>query len=139
MQFRLVIIPLMRTPAFTDPRLRREAKTLRVLIGLYCRGHHGHEEAACLECIALETYALERLDHCPYRGGKPVCSHCPSHCYRRHERDAIRRVMRYAGPRLLWHHPLLSIWHLLDRLRTRHPRPGHRSGWVLNPFNHKQD
>jgi hypothetical protein len=109
----------MRTPAFTDPRLRREAKTLRELIRLYCRRNHGHDEAPCLECVALESYALERLDHCPFGGQKPVCSLCPSQCYRQRERDAIRRVMRHAGPRLIWSHPLLSLRHIIDRLRSR--------------------
>ena len=25
--------------------------------------------------------------------------------------------MRYAGPRMLWRHPLLSLYHLLDKRR----------------------
>jgi hypothetical protein len=29
----------------------------------------------------------------------------------------VRRVMSYAGPRMLWHHPLLALLHLVDRMK----------------------
>ena len=32
-------------------------------------------------------------------------------------RERMRRVMRYAGPRLLWYRPLDALGHLLCRLR----------------------
>jgi hypothetical protein len=35
-------------------------------------------------------------------------------------RERIRSVMRYSGPRMLLRHPVLSVWHLLDK-RTEAP------------------
>jgi hypothetical protein len=35
-------------------------------------------------------------------------------------RDDIRAVMRYAGPRMLLHHPILAVQHLIDGWR-KHP------------------
>jgi len=29
-------------------------------------------------------------------------------------RDRVRQVMRYAGPRMMLHHPILAILHRLD-------------------------
>jgi hypothetical protein len=33
------------------------------------------------------------------------------------EKEAIRQVMRYASPRMLWQHPILTLGHLMDALR----------------------
>jgi hypothetical protein len=35
----------------------------------------------------------------------------------------MRTVMRYAGPRMLWRHPLLAVAHLIDGRRPAPPRP----------------
>lgn len=113
----------MYSPVFHEARLQREAKTLRRIVGFYCRSHHSHDDGLCLDCIALQTYALERLSRCPYRTGKPVCSLCPQHCFRQREREAMLTLMRYVAPRLLWRHPLLVGRYLLDRIRSRHPSP----------------
>jgi hypothetical protein len=32
-------------------------------------------------------------------------------------RDQVKVVMRYAGPRMLWHHPILALFHILDGLK----------------------
>lgn len=37
-------------------------------------------------------------------------------------REQIKAVMRYAGPRMLLHHPILALFHMLDGLRK--PCPG---------------
>ena len=50
---------------------------------------------------------------------KTFCSRCPTHCYAAKQREAIRNVMRYSGPRMLLHHPVLTIKHGLDTLRAR--------------------
>jgi hypothetical protein len=71
----------------------------------------------CPNCRALLDYAYERLKKCPFQGDKPTCAKCPIHCYRLAEREQIRAVMRYAGPRMLLHRPWLAIHHLLDGLR----------------------
>jgi hypothetical protein len=45
---------------------------------------------------------------------KPVCVKCPVHCYQRFRREQVKAVMRYAGPRMLWRHPILSLRHWVD-------------------------
>jgi hypothetical protein len=34
-------------------------------------------------------------------------------------REQIRRVMRYSGPRMIIHHPVLAIWHYIDRIARK--------------------
>lgn len=97
--------------------MRREARTVELMIRRYCRDHHSTEGTLCPDCAALLDYALARLEHCPFQEGKSTCAKCPIHCYSPDKRNRIREVMRYAGPRLLWTHPRLSIMHLVDGLR----------------------
>ena len=94
-------------------RIRRERKTVRVMIAMYCRSHHG-EEGLCDACADLAGYADTKLDRCPYGGAKPACTNCPIHCYRTEPRERMREVMRFAGPRMIWRHPYLAIRHLFD-------------------------
>jgi hypothetical protein len=86
------------------------------MIRLYCRCHHGSQDALCDDCDELQTYALARLDHCRYGENKPTCQNCPTHCYKPDRREQIRTVMRFAGPRMLRHHPILALAHLWDNL-----------------------
>jgi hypothetical protein len=104
-------------------RLARERKTLTAMVRIYCRGHHGQRRALCDDCAALHAYAMCRLDRCPFGAEKPTCADCPIHCYKTDRREAIRAVMRYAGPRMLWRHPLLAVRHVLD---ARRPIPSRR-------------
>jgi len=103
--------------AAANRRLAREERTVRAMIRLYCRAHHSPAGDLCPECAALAEYARARLSRCPFAEHKPTCAKCPVHCYRHKEREAIRRVMRYAGLRMLLYHPLLALGHLLDGLR----------------------
>ena len=96
-------------------RLAREWKTLAAMVQIYCRAHHGG--GVCPDCQGLLDYARLRLDRCRFGPEKPTCARCPVHCYQRNRRDQVKAVMRFAGPRMLWEHPLLSLWHLLDGFR----------------------
>jgi hypothetical protein len=98
-------------------RLERERRTVRAMLELYCRHHHGTSGVLCRDCADLEGYAGRRLDRCPYGPAKPTCVNCPVHCYRAAERERMREVMRFAGPRMIWRHPVLALLHLLDGRR----------------------
>lgn len=100
-------------------RLNRERKTINAMIGLYCRRHHGNRPDLCGPCAFLLAYAKARLDKCPYGQQKPTCGQCPVHCYKPAMRENVRDVMRYAGPRMIWHHPLLAIQHMLDGFKIK--------------------
>jgi len=105
------IKPAMETK-FTNRRLAREWSTVTAMLHIYCRDKHGG--AWCSECQALKLYVSARLDRCRFGEDKPTCAKCPVHCYQRERREQIKVVMRYAGPRMIWEHPWLSLWHLLD-------------------------
>ena len=96
-------------------RLAREWKTVVAMLRIYCRGHHGG--APCRECDELQCYVRVRLDRCRFGAGKPTCARCPVHCYQRDRREQARVIMRYAGPRMLWEHPVMSLRHWLDGFR----------------------
>ena len=86
-------------------RRERELHTTTVMIAMWCKAWHGARTSLCPDCRVLLAYADARLDHCVFREAKPTCARCPIHCYRPQERERIRAVMRYAGPRMIWHHP----------------------------------
>ncbi len=98
----------------TKDRLDREKKTIRHMIGIYCRGSHKTPGTLCAECDQMMEYATRRIDLCPYRDGKPACAKCPTHCYRPAMRERVREVMRYAGPRMMLFHPVLAVLHFKD-------------------------
>ena len=98
-------------------RLAREWKTMQAMVRCYCRAHHTAGSALCGECQDLLDYAARRLERCRFGGDKPTCVRCPVHCYQRQWREQTKTVMRYAGPRLLWRHPILSLRHWLDGFR----------------------
>ena len=113
-------------------RIDREKKTIKVMIGMYCNAHHtSGEEDLCLSCNSLHTYAMERIDKCPLLPEKPACSECPVHCYKPQKREDVRQVMRYAGPRMIWKHPVLALFHIIDKIRYKKP--------VVRKFNAKND
>jgi|SRR5579859_512517 len=98
--------------ALTNCRLAREWKTVTAMVRIYCRDQHGG--ALCPDCRDLMQYVSLRLDHCRFGEEKPTCARCPVHCYQRDRRQQIKDVMRFAGPKMLWEHPWLSLCHLRD-------------------------
>jgi len=105
------------SPRFGPRRLAREWQTIAAMISCYCRDHHATRAALCLECQGLMDYAAVRLERCRFGSEKPVCVKCPVHCYQPARREQVRTMMRYAGPRMLWQHPILSLRHWLDGFR----------------------
>ena len=45
-----------------NKKREKEKKTLRVMIGVYCRGKHKHKGELCPECQKLLDYALLRTE-----------------------------------------------------------------------------
>ena len=124
--------------------IEREKQTVEAMIRLYCKGkRHGetengtaHRSSAhlsvsrfhlsvfpvpplCPQCQVLLDYAIQRSELCRFGVDKPSCTRCPVHCYKPAMREQIRQVMRYSGPRMLLHDPILAIGHLWDFLRAK--------------------
>ena len=100
-------------------RIEREKQTIKTMIRLFCRAHHHSSGELCPECQELENYAMARLLHCKFGEDKPTCAKCPVHCYKPDMRQRIREVMRYAGPKMVFSHPIMAVRHLLDGRQKR--------------------
>lgn len=117
--------PLMREimPKFEiGPTIRHEQQTVSCMIAIYCRQQHGGKRQLCADCAALQKYALRRLEQCRYGEAKTSCELCPTHCYRSEYRQQIKAVMRYAGPRMLLHHPIRALRYLYKNLTYKTPK-----------------
>jgi len=98
-------------------RLVREWETMEAMVRIYCRDQHRPSDNLCAECQQFLCYANVRLERCRFGVEKPTCAKCPVHCYQRERREQARGIMRCAGPRMVWEHPLMSLRHWLDGFR----------------------
>lgn len=112
-------------------RVYRDLKTLALFIEIYCRGRHSDSEKApaelphfdvakiagkqihlCPDCLKLLHHAFVKRTHCPM-DPKPMCKHCPNHCYAPAYRQQIREVMKYSGRKLVMSGRVDYLLHLL--------------------------
>lgn len=94
-------------------RIQREITTIEKMIKIYERAYPAStDDPGYYE--KLYSYATKRLEKCRYGEQKPACKQCPIHCYQPKMREQMRVIMRWAGPKMLYHHPILAIRHLLD-------------------------
>ena len=97
-----------------------EKKLIPVMIGKYCHGNHGTRgEELCEECRALTEYALFRLEKCPFKVNKKFCSFCKIHCYKPDMRERIKDVMKWAGPRMIFTHPVFAMRHVFQMISCK--------------------
>jgi hypothetical protein len=97
--------------------LVNERKTIMTMIKMYCRKFHDSKNNFCENCLQLYNYANERLDYCRFGENKPTCDKCPIHCYKLEMREKVKKVMRYAGPRMIFKHPIMGFRHLFKKMR----------------------
>ena len=122
----------------SDPKARADTHLLGDFTGIYCRGKHrgvvraplASEGAAlgvygrtspvvCGECAGLLAYAEQRRAFCS-KDPKPFCSTCDTHCYKPAMREYMREVMRYAGPRSIFHgYAIQGVRHLIQSRNAR--------------------
>lgn len=105
----------------SDTELKREREKLVVskMIELYCRKNHHTKGKLCDDCQSLNDYAVMRSDKCPFMKTKTFCSNCKVHCYKPEMREKIRLVMRFSGPRMIFHHPVMAISHLVESKKEK--------------------
>ena len=102
-----------------EQKIIREQRLVEEMIILYCRKNHKENAHPCRECAELVTYAQARSAHCPFMEEKTFCSNCRVHCYNPEMRQRICTVMRFSGPRMLFHHPIMAIWHVICSKREK--------------------
>ena len=98
----------------TQTKCEREKRMVSQMIALYCRKKHHTRGDLCPQCAALDAYAKMRADKCPFMEPMTFCSNCRIHCYKPDMRAKIREVMRFAGPRMILHHPVAAIRHVVE-------------------------
>jgi predicted amidophosphoribosyltransferase len=103
-------------------RVLREKDTIFKMIKIYCKKHHSPDGGLCNDCRDLLEYADKCLCICPYGMRKPVCGRCPTNCFSSDMQARMAIVMRYAGPRMLYMHPVLTVSHLFDALNIKHKK-----------------
>lgn len=85
------------------------------MASIYCAGQ-GHGKAPCESCSAIIDYAEKRIDACRFGDEKGWCSQCSVHCFKPEVREEVRKIMRYAGPRMLLYSPIEAVRHLIATL-----------------------
>jgi hypothetical protein len=92
-------------------KIERDKATVRLMVELYCI-HHLTCNVVPEEYKELADYACDRLEHCKYGDAKPACKNCPIHCYAPQQRQRIREIMRWSGPRMIIYSPKALMRHL---------------------------
>ncbi len=101
-----------------EDKREREKQIVCDMIALYCRKKHSGK-TLCEDCRELSEYACSRSDKCPFMENKTFCSNCRVHCYKPEMREKIRAVMRFSGPRMMFHHPITAIRHVFEVKREK--------------------
>ena len=113
-----------------EKAFERDAQTLRVMTQMYCENHHrtngkragenkdgnAGDDVLRKQCSAVLAYSLERTAKCPHEH-KGNCKECSIHCYKPDMRAAIKDIMSYAGPRMLYAHPLLALRYVTRKIK----------------------
>ncbi len=124
--------------SMSDGKVRHDTRLLGDFVAIYCKGTHTdrtrvplasdaqalgvygrRSPVVCDECADHLRYAEARRAYCP-KDPKPFCAHCDTHCYRPAEAEWQRQMMRYAGPKSMWHgHAVDGIKHMLEGRKWR--------------------
>lgn len=96
----------------------KEKEVVSYMISLYCRKKHGGD-TLCPECAQLDAYSAKRSDLCPFMETKTFCANCKVHCYKKDMRERIQEVMKFSGPRMLFHRPGMAIRHVIETRKEK--------------------
>jgi hypothetical protein len=118
----------MNTPQSLTHKELRDLKVLLQFTSVYCQQKHDDNRAViitdeselqrlplqkypvCIKCRDFLLYAFERRLRCPLED-RPVCKHCPVHCYAPEQREKVREIMRFSGQYLIKRGRLDLLWH----------------------------
>lgn len=106
-------------------KCEREKAMVSQMFSLYCKKNHKVKSGLCPGCAELAEYAKQRSDKCPFMETKTFCSNCRVHCYKPEMREKIRAVMRFSGPRMIFHHPVAAMRHLIETKKEKKQLEAH--------------
>lgn len=95
-----------------NEKREKEKQIVQLMIELY-------EKKKKVDLTDLKEYAFLRIDRCPFMENKTFCSQCKVHCYNKENREKIKEVMRFSGPRMLFYHPILAIKHMYYTIQAK--------------------
>ena len=103
-----------------NKKREKEIEVIKLMIEIYCHGkNHTQDKTLGPECRDLLDYSIKRTNLCPFMETKTFCSNCKVHCYQTNKREKIKEIMKFAGPRMLFHHPILAIMHLIESKKEK--------------------
>lgn len=92
-----------------------DKRVITLMTQIYCNGLHCGV-SLCDDCRDFLAYAHRRIDRCPLGEKKASCRTCAIHCYTPEYRNRAKDIMRYAGPRMVFKHPLMTIVHFIKEM-----------------------
>ena len=95
-------------------RIEEEKKTVEFMIELYCK-HKLKCKTMPPKYKELIDYAHAKLNKCTFGENKKSCKQCPIHCYSPQKREEIKKIMRWAGPRMIVYSPIKALKHLFRK------------------------
>lgn len=102
-----------------EEKRQREKQLISLMISIYCRKKHKCKNKLCPCCQELLNYAFVRCDKCPFMETKTFCSNCKVHCYKAEMRKRIKDVMAFSGPRMIFHHPVIAVNHVIESKKEK--------------------
>lgn len=97
-----------------ETKRENEKALIQQMIGIYCKCKHKTKNGLCEDCSSLLEYSHLRINRCPFMESKTFCSNCTVHCFRNEQREQIKKVMVFSGKRMIFHHPLIAINHVIQ-------------------------
>lgn len=113
-----------------EKRQKYEIEILEIMVAMYVKGRSvsncnsisksdSCSTAAALskqECDDFLKYAVGRVNRCPKGIHKTSCRRCEIHCYTSEQRRRAKLIMSYSGPRFIFYHPVMAVWHLFHEV-----------------------
>ena len=99
--------------------MSQKPSIVETMIKIYCDGNCNRpssEDPLCSDCRALLDYSQNRLEKCPKGDRKTSCGRCDTPCYSEPHKSKIKQVMKYAGPRMAFKHPIKTVKYVIDHL-----------------------
>lgn len=97
-----------------ESRKKYESLVVTSMIHIFCKRKHS-KDYLCKDCEEIIEYCKKRIEHCPLGERKINCKECKIHCYSKEKRQKIIEIMRFAGPKMSYLHPIMAFRHLLRR------------------------
>ena len=101
---------------------QKDRAILEAIGTIYCRAHHAEcaQDAAglCPECREVVETTLAKAQTCPY-GHSGNCQDCDTQCQRGTSKQRVKAMMRYAAPRMVYRHPLMTLSYVSKKFKKR--------------------